>query len=76
MFLYIKFDIDLYLNQYFKQIMSKVSWKQIFSKYLIEFEKSKQLRTTVNNQKVSLKNAILNSDGSIDIDNKKVFSLR
>ncbi len=37
---------------------------------------SKNFQATVDGIKVSLENAILNSDGSIQIENKKVFSLR
>ena len=64
------------LNDYFKAILEKKTWKQIFSKYSIEFEKSKQYKTTIDNEKVSLLGATLNNDGSINIENKKVFSLR
>lgn len=75
-FLDIDFDMDKHLNRYFDIIAKNVSWKHIFSKYSLEFIKSCQLKTTVNNQKISLEKAILNDDGSIYIDNKKVFSLR
>lgn len=68
-------DKDLLLS-YFKQIEKKPTWKRIFSKYTLEFENSKQYKTTIENKKVSLKNANLNDDGSITINNKKVFSLR
>ena len=78
-FLDIKFE-DKMLNQYFELLEKQIKWKQIFSKFLVEFEKSKQFKTTIDNQlslkKVTLKNAILNEDGSILIDGKKVFSLR
>jgi len=75
-YLDMEFDIKKYLNLYFDKLESKVSWKQIFSKYSLEFEKSRQMETTINNQKKSLEHSILNDDGSIYIDNKKVFSLR
>jgi len=75
-YLDIEFDIKKYLNLYFDKLESKISWKQIFSKYSLEFEKSRQMETTINNQKKSLEHSILNGDGSIFIDNKKVFSLR
>lgn len=75
---YLDIDIDVHdlLNDYFISILEKNTWKQIFSKYRIEFENSKQYKTTIQNKKVSLENAILNEDGSINIENKKVFSLR
>ncbi len=37
---------------------------------------SKNFQATVDGVKVSLENAILNSDGSIQIENKKVFSFK
>ena len=64
------------LNLYFIEIEKKIPWKQIFSLFKIEFMHSKNFQATVDGVKVSLENAILNSDGSIQIENKKVFSLR
>jgi len=75
-YLDINVDIKTLLNDYFKAVLEKNQWKQIFSKYTIEFEYSKQYTTTIENKKVSLQDAILNEDGSICIENKKVFSLR
>jgi len=72
----ISIDIKKLLIKYFQRIYEKRTWKKIFSKYRIEFEKSKQYKTTINNKKVSLCNAFLSEDGSITIDKKKVFSLR
>jgi BirA family biotin operon repressor/biotin-[acetyl-CoA-carboxylase] ligase len=75
-YLDIDVDVNKLLNDYFRVVLEKNEWKQIFSNYTIEFENSKQYNTTVNNKKVSLKDAILNEDGSINITNEKVFSLR
>ncbi|WP_066167739.1 biotin--[acetyl-CoA-carboxylase] ligase [Aliarcobacter cryaerophilus] len=72
----ISIDIDEILNLYFIEIEKKIPWKQIFSLFKIEFMHSKNFQATVDGIKVSLENAILNSDGSIQIENKKVFSLR
>ncbi|MCR8684634.1 biotin--[acetyl-CoA-carboxylase] ligase [Campylobacter ureolyticus] len=72
----IKVDIDDLLIKYFKKLEEKISWKQIFSKFLIEFEKSKDFCSHIDGRSVLLKNAILCDDGSILIDNKKVYSLR
>ncbi|MEA2019537.1 MAG: biotin--[acetyl-CoA-carboxylase] ligase, partial [Campylobacterota bacterium] len=69
-------DYKKLLKKYFIELENKTAWKHIFSKYLIEFENSKQYKTTIDSKKVSLDNAILNYDGSISINNKKVFSLR
>ena len=68
--------IDDMLKSYFFKLEKKIFWKQIFSEFKIEFQHSKKFQTTINNQKVSLQNVILNDDGSIQVNNKKVFSLR
>jgi BirA family biotin operon repressor/biotin-[acetyl-CoA-carboxylase] ligase len=69
-------DVDKLLQNYFFKLEKKISWKQIFSDFKIEFQLSKKFQTTIDNQKVSLENAILNEDGSIQVNDKKVFSLR
>lgn len=74
-FLDIKFQ-DIFLNQFFDTILEKITWKQIFSKFLIEFKKSKKMKTTIDNNKILLDKAKLNFDGSILINSKKVYSLR
>lgn len=54
----------------------KFLWKQIFSKYKVEFQKSKFYQTHIDDLSVSLENASLCEDGSIKINGKKVYSLR
>ena len=72
----ITIDKEEFLKSYFQTLKKEISWKQIFNYFKIEFQISKKFQATIDNKKVSLKNAILNDDGSIEIDNKKVFSLR
>ena len=72
----IKIDIKELFKLYFKNIEKKILWEDILKEYVIEFNRSKNLYTTINNEKIPLINAELNSDGSININNKKVFSLR
>lgn len=72
----IKIDKKLLLENYFKSLKKEQSWKQIFSDFKIEFQNSRKFKATIEGKKVSLENAILNADGSIEIENKKVFSLR
>jgi BirA family biotin operon repressor/biotin-[acetyl-CoA-carboxylase] ligase len=72
----INIDIKETLENYFKKLEFEQSWKQIFSEYKIEFKKSENFTATINNNKISLKKAILNEDGSIEINNTRVFSLR
>jgi BirA family biotin operon repressor/biotin-[acetyl-CoA-carboxylase] ligase len=72
----IKIDVDDVLKNYFLLIKKRIFWKQIFSEFKIEFEISKKFQTTVDEQKISLENAVLNEDGSIEINKERVFSLR
>lgn len=64
------------LKSYFDKLELKYSWKQIFKYFKIEFQNSQKFQATIDGEKTSLKNARLNDDGSIQVNNKKVFSLR
>lgn len=72
----INIDIKATLEEFFENLKNQQSWKQIFSEFKIEFKRSRKYKATINNNKISLQNAILNDDGSIEIDNTRVFSLR
>lgn len=72
----INVDVEYLLRNYFISLEKKFSWKQIFSDFKIEFELSRKFKTTIQDEKVSLEDAILNEDGSIQVNDKKVFSLR
>lgn len=72
----INIDIIILLNDYFKILEKKLLWKQIFSEYKIEYEFSLKYKATINGKKMSLEKSELNDDGSISINNNKVFSLR
>jgi BirA family biotin operon repressor/biotin-[acetyl-CoA-carboxylase] ligase len=52
------------------------SWKQIFSKYKLEFQFSQNFGVHMDGKLVSLTQARLHPDGSIEIEGKKVYSLR
>jgi BirA family biotin operon repressor/biotin-[acetyl-CoA-carboxylase] ligase len=52
------------------------SWKNIFSKYRLEFQRSKLFVSHNEADPISLKDALLCEDGSIMLGNKKVYSLR
>ncbi len=75
-FLDIKIDIKEVLDRYFSTLEQKILWKHIFSKYVIEFKKNRSFKVTIDSKKVSLTDAKLNDDGSIQIKDKKVYSLR
>ncbi len=72
----IKIDKKELLNKFFKKIKKKSSWKQIFSKFEVEFTHSKKHSTHFENNKISLENADLNDDGSLNIDGQRIYSLR
>ena len=64
------------LEKYILELQKLLTWKQIFSQYRIEFERSKAFYTHVNGEYKSLKSAILSEDGSLIIEKKRVYSIR
>ncbi len=64
------------LEKIVQRFEQKRKWKEIFSKYRLEFDNSKEYCTHDNEQKISMKNARLQSDGSLIIEGKRIFSLR
>lgn len=58
------------------KIEKKISWKKVFSKYKIEFDKNRKFSFHLDGKLVSLNDAVLCDDGSIELENKKVYSLR
>ncbi|MCX6075912.1 MAG: biotin--[acetyl-CoA-carboxylase] ligase [Campylobacterales bacterium] len=64
------------LKKYFKNIESHTTWKQVFSKYKLEFFKNENFFTHTDNIKISLAEATLQGDGSIISNSKRIFSLR
>jgi BirA family biotin operon repressor/biotin-[acetyl-CoA-carboxylase] ligase len=72
----ISINTDEVLNNYFFYLEKKFLWKQIFSEFKIEFQNSRKYYTTIDGKKVPLTQASLNDDGSIQVNEKKVFSLR
>lgn len=72
----IDFDKKIFLNIFFNELKKAPSWKKIFRKYSLEFELSKGYHTHYQENKISLKKAILNSDGSLTLGDKRIYSLR
>jgi BirA family biotin operon repressor/biotin-[acetyl-CoA-carboxylase] ligase len=64
------------LEKYLFALEKSPSWKQIFSQYRIEFGRSQEFFTHIESEYKSLENAILSEDGSLIIDNKRVYSIR
>lgn len=72
----IKISIGKLLDKYFETIEKNYSWKQIFSKYKLEFHKNKYFYSHDESSKISLKDASLQNDGSIVVNGKRIYSLR
>ncbi len=67
---------EFLLERYFEALEKSPTWKQVFSKYAIEFERRKLVSAHIQGEYKSLRDAILREDGSLIIDNKRVYSLR
>ena len=67
--------IDL-LNEYLEALEKYPTWKQIFSLYRIEFSRNKGFFTHIDGELKPLEKAILSEDGSLIIENKRVYSIR
>ncbi|MBZ7946501.1 biotin--[acetyl-CoA-carboxylase] ligase [Campylobacter sp. RM9939] len=72
----IKIPIEILVKEFVKKLEKKILWKNIFSKYMLEFEKSRHFSVHYEGRIFSLKDACLYQDGSILLDNKRVYSLR
>ena len=64
------------LEAYFTILKNPPSWKNVFRKYALEFDKSRNYFTHSGETKISLENATLLDDGSIECGGKRIFSLR
>jgi len=59
-----------------QKLKEKISWKNVFSKYKIEFQNSLGFTFHFDGKKRSLADAKLLEDGSIEVDNRRAYSLR
>jgi len=75
-----KLDIEIeniaLLRRYLAIFKNPPSWKNVFSKYALEFERSRSYFTHSGETKISLENARLLEDGSLECDGQRIFSLR
>jgi len=73
-------DIDIeqntLLNNYFERLEKFPRWKQIFRNYALEFEQSRRFGTHHGTHKISLRDAFLCEDGSVECDGQRIYSLR
>lgn len=74
----IKIDKNRLLESYFLKLKEDIFWKDIFIKYKVEFLQSRgyQYFDAATQNRVLLKDAILQNDGSILIENRRIYSLR
>ncbi len=72
----IEIDKKVLIEEFVKKIKKDFSWKQVFSKYKVEFQKAKEFHCHLDKKIISLKDVVLNEDGSITVNGKKVFSAR
>jgi len=76
-----KLDIDIKNEKIVFQFMDTLKqnflWKQIFSKYWLEFQKSKNFFFhNKKGERISLKDAKLHYDGSVKVKGKRIYSQR
>ncbi len=66
------------LSKYFLKLKNSFFWKEIFIKYQVEFSKSRAYSyyDPAIKRRLSLKDSVLVEDGSILIENRRVYSLR
>ena len=64
------------LKLYLEALDKFPQWKDIFSEYQVEFERSREFSVHIENFKKGLSGAILCEDGSLILEGKRVFSLR
>jgi BirA family biotin operon repressor/biotin-[acetyl-CoA-carboxylase] ligase len=73
-------DIDINPKElvclFTEKLEKNFSWKKVFSKYKIEFQNSLGFAFHLEGKKISLQDAKLCEDGSIEIENRRVYSLR
>ena len=72
----VKIDKENLLERYFENLEKKVLWKQVFSKYKLEFQTNKKFFTHIESERISLEDVTLEDDGSISIDGERMYSRR
>ena len=72
----INVDLAGLVNEFAKELEKNPSWKEIFEKYMVEFQKSKTHSFHYDGKEVPLNSVLLCDDGSILYQNKRIYSLR
>lgn len=71
-----KIDKKELLEKFFEKIKNTLAWKDIFSKYELEFYKNLGFGFHYQGHIVELKNAKLSLDGAIELNGEKIYSFR
>ncbi|MDQ1298897.1 MAG: BirA family transcriptional regulator [Campylobacterota bacterium] len=72
----IKITAQEVTNNYIRELEKFPSWKQIFSKFELEFLRSKSFVAHVGEMVFRLGDAVLLEDGSLEHNGQRIFSLR
>lgn len=72
----VNISIENLLKKYFENLEKGPKWKQVFSKYKLEFYKNQNFSTHNKNETILLRDASLQEDGSILSNNERIYSLR
>jgi BirA family biotin operon repressor/biotin-[acetyl-CoA-carboxylase] ligase len=64
------------LNIFLQRLDKYPKWKHLFSKYQIEFEQNSAFSAHSNDAIISLRDALLLEDGSLQINDERIYSLR
>ena len=65
-----------FLVDFFESFKKFISWKQIFSIYKLEFHKNDSFFFHLEQKRIYLKDAVLNEDGSLNVNGERIYSLR
>ena len=72
----IKISVEDAIEGFFALYENKISWKQIFRNFSLQFQKSQNFSVHLGGEKISLAQAKLCDDGSIIINEERVYALR
>lgn len=72
----VEVDKMLIVETFLNSVDKKMTWKQVFSNYQLEFYKNKNFFTHSQNLRISLQNVSLEPDGSIICNGERLYSLR
>ncbi len=69
-------NVENMLNSYFMLLKEYQRWQEVFSKFKVEFENQKSFSVHIKGVKKTLRDAKLCDDGSLLVDNERIYSLR